>query len=153
FSHSLLGANWIAGEWLSEIALAAVYDHAGWSGVILLTAASAALAVALLTRFLLRRFEPLPALIAAAAATALLQPHLLARPHVLAMPLLVLWAGLLLAARDAERPPPFAALPIMLVWANTHGSFMFGLALAVFLAAEAVLHPATGSSRRAEATR
>src|SRR5207237_503378 len=82
----------------------------------------------------LRRFEPLPAVIAAVAAAALLLPHCLARPHVLALPLLVLWAGLLLVARDAERPPPFMALPVMVLWANLHGSFLFGLALAAFLA-------------------
>ncbi len=107
----------------------------------------------LLTHFLLRHFEPLPALIAAGAAAALLLPHALARPHVLALPLLVLWAGMLLAARDAERPPPFAALAVMVLWANLHGSFMFGLALAAFLGGEAVLQPGAGRSRWAEGRR
>ena len=147
FSHTLPGANWISSEWLAEIILAAVYDYFGWGGVILLTAASVALAVALLTHFLLRRVAPLPALIAAIAATALLQPHALARPHILALPLLVLWAGLLLAARDADRPPPFAALAVMVLWANLHGSFMFGLALAAFLGGEAVVQPPALRSR------
>ena len=148
FSHSLPGADWISSQWLAEIILAAVYDHFGWSGVILIAAASVALAVMLLTHFLLRDFEPLPALIAASAAVALLLPHALARPHVLALPLLVLWSGLLLAARDADRPPPFAAVAVMVLWANLHGSFMFGLALALFLGGEAVLQPGAGRSRR-----
>ncbi len=157
FSHSMPGAAWLAPEWLAELIFAAVYNHTGWSGVILVAAASVAVAIALLTHFLLRRFEPLPALIAAAAAAALLLPHVLARPHVLALPLLVLWTGLLLAARDAaedaNRPPPFAALPIIVLWANLHASFMFGLALAIFLGGEAVLRPAAGASRRSEAVR
>ena len=157
FSHSLPGASWIASEWLAEIAFAAIYDQAGWGGVILLAAACVAIAVGLLTHFLLRHLEPLPALIAAVAGAALLLPHVLARPHVLALPLLVLWAGSLFAARDAaqdaNRGPPFAALPVMVLWANIHGSFMFGLALAAFVAAEAVLWPAAGRSRRAEASR
>src|SRR5713226_6761591 len=147
FSHSLPGATWIASEWLAEIILAVIYDHAGWGGIILLAAASVALAVTLLTHFLLRQFEPLPAVIAAVAAAALLLPHSLARPHVLALPLLVLWAGLLLAARDDERPPPFAALALMVLWANLHGSFLFGLALAAFLGCEAVVQPGAGRSR------
>src|SRR5205807_297202 len=97
--------------------------------------------------FLLRRLPPLPALIGAAAAAALLLPHALARPHVLALPLLVLWSGLLLAARDADRPPPFTALAVMVLWANLHGSFAFGLALAAVLAGEAVVQRGAGRSR------
>ena len=103
----ITGAHWISSEWLAQIVLALVYDGFGWSGVILAAAASVAVAVALLTHFLLRRVAPLPALLAALAAAALLQAHALARPHALALPLFVAWTALLLAARDAERGPPF----------------------------------------------
>jgi hypothetical protein len=152
FSHSMLGAHWVSSEWLAQVLLAAVHDHLGWSGVVVLAASCVAVAVGLLTRFLLGRWPVLPALIAAALATAMLQPHCLARPHVVALPLLVLWAAVLLDARDRGRAPPFAALPIMALWTNLHGSFLFGLAFAAFLAAEAVLQPG-GSSRMAEARR
>jgi len=54
FSFSMHGAPWITFEWLSEIIYAAVYAHSGWNGVVALAAAVAALAVGLLTRFLLR---------------------------------------------------------------------------------------------------
>src|SRR5688572_13658861 len=93
FSHSMPGASWISSEWLAQIALAAVYDHFGWGGVILLTAASVVVAVGLLSHFLLRRLPVLPTLVAAGAAIALLQPHIVARPHILALPLLVLWSA------------------------------------------------------------
>lgn len=152
FSHSMPGALWLSPEWLAEIVLAAVYDRCGWGGLILITAAAAAASLALLTHFLLRRLPPLPALLAAAAGAALLEPHILARPHVLALPLLVWWSGRLFAARDDGRGPPFAALPILALWANLHSSFLFGLALAAYLAGEAVLSPAT-PSRLAEAKR
>jgi hypothetical protein len=152
FSHSMPGARWISSEWLPQVALAAVYDHFGWGGVILLAAASTAFAVGLLTHFLLRRLPPLPALVAAVAALALLQPHCLARPHVLALPILVLWSGALLAARDESRAPPWALLPVMALWANLHGSFLFGLVLAAFLAADAVWQ-AGPALRRAAAVR
>jgi hypothetical protein len=152
FSHSMPGAAWVCGEWLAELALAASYRLGGWGGVIVLTAACGAAALALLAHFLLRRLPPLPALVAVAAAAELLEPHMLARPHILALPLLVLWSALLLAARDAGRGPPFAALPVMTLWANLHGSFLFGLALAAFLGCEAVLRPGA-PTRRAEALR
>jgi hypothetical protein len=143
FSHSFAGATWVSHEWLAEIVLAAIYDLAGWSGLVLLTATAFAISLALLTRFLLRWAEPFSALIAVVLGGALVQGHLLARPHLLALPLLVLWSGALFAARDTGAGPPFRLLPVMVLWANLHGGFMFGLGLALFLSAEAVLAPGT----------
>ncbi|MBV9552040.1 MAG: hypothetical protein JO032_04530 [Alphaproteobacteria bacterium] len=153
FSFTVPGARWLAGEWGGELVLALAWRLAGWGGTVVLAAACFALALGLLTRFLLRRLAPLPAALAALAGAALVQPHLLARPHVLALPLLVLWCGALLGARDDAAAPPWRALPAMTLWASLHGSFMFGLALAGFVAAEAVLRPAPGVARAAEARR
>jgi hypothetical protein len=151
FSHSMAGAAWLPHEWLAEIGLAAAFALAGWTGVVLLAAASFALAVALLLRLLLDRMEPLAALVAVVAAIALLMPHLVARPHLLALPLLVVWCGRLFAARDDDRLPSLWLLPVMMLWANLHASFVFGLALASFLAVEAVLSAGSGQARRAAA--
>jgi hypothetical protein len=153
WSHTMTGAVWVPAEWLGEIVLAFIWGATGWGGIVILTAASFALAIALLAAFLLRRLPPLPAAIATLAGAVLVLPHLLARPHVLALPVLVAWCGALVAARDDERGPPWAILPVMALWANLHGSFMFGLALAEFFAAEAVLYPAAGHSRLVEAKR
>ncbi len=139
FSYTFAGARWVPHEWLAELVLAAVYRAAGWSGLVLLTIACFAASLGLLTRFLLRSAEPFSALIAVGLAAAMVEAHLLARPHMLAMPLLVLWSGALFAARDAGEAPPFRLLPAMALWANLHDSFMFGLLLAFYLAAEAVL--------------
>jgi hypothetical protein len=139
FSYTFAGARWVPHEWLAELVMAAVYRVAGWSGLVLLTIACFAASLALLTRFLLRRAEPFSALIAVALAAAMVEGHLLARPHLLAMPLLVLWSGMLFAARDAGRAPPFWLLPVMALWANLHDSYLFGLLLACYLAGEAAL--------------
>ena len=141
FSHSLVGAAWVPHEWLAEIILALVYDAAGWSGLVLLAAACFAASMALLTRYLLRYFEPFSALIAVTLGAALVLGHLLVRPHLLALPLLVIWSGELFAAADARSAPPAWLLPLVALWANLHGSFMFGLALVLFLGAGAVLSP------------
>jgi len=153
FSFTQAGAHWVPGEWLGELALAAVYAGTSWGGVIVLSAACFGVAIGLLAWFLSRRLGPLPAVIAALAGAVLVLPHLLARPHVMALPLLVLWCGALLAARDDGRPPPWVLLPVMVLWANLHGSFLFGIALAGFCGVEAVLRPAPGQSRPAEARR
>ena len=150
FSHSLAGADWVPHEWLAEILLAASYALAGWSGPTVLTAASFAAGVALLTRFLLCYLEPFSTLIAVILGAALTLGHLLARPHLLALPLLVIWSGVLFAARDTKSGPPLRLLPVMILWANLHGSFMFGLALTLLLAVEAVLSP---GQRAIEASR
>ncbi|HUC66493.1 MAG TPA: hypothetical protein VMA53_13735 [Stellaceae bacterium] len=148
FSHSMAGATWVAHEWLSELLLAFVYDRFGWPAVALLAALCFAGALALLTRRLLAHFEPFSALIVVGASCALLLPHLVARAHVLAFPLLVVWSAGLISARDHSRAPPLWLLPVMTLWANLHGGFMFGLALAGFFGAEAVLAAASWSERR-----
>jgi hypothetical protein len=69
---------------------------------------------------------------------ALTVPHLLARPHVLAMPLMVAWVGGMVAAADRHGAPSFWLLPLMALWANLHGGFVFGLVLIAPVALDAV---------------
>lgn len=153
FSHSMPGARWIPHEWLAELVLALVYGAAGWGGLILLTALCFALSLALLTRYLLACGELYSTLIAVILAALMLLPHVLARPHILALPLLVAWCGSLTATRDEGRSPPLGLLPLMTLWANLHGSFMFGLGVAGFLAIDAGFNPAAGESRWSELKR
>jgi hypothetical protein len=153
FSYTMAGAHWAPSEWLGEAILAAIYIVSSWGGVVVLTAACFGVAIGLLTWFLSRRLAPLPAVIAALAGAVLVLPHLLARSHVLALPLMVWWCGVLIAARDEERGPPWALLPVMVLWANLHASFLFGIALAGFLGGEATLYPAAGRTRASEIRR
>jgi len=141
FSHSLAGASWIPHEWLAEVVLALVYGAGGWGGIVLAGAACFAVSMTVLTRFLLRHYEPFSALIVVIMGGSLVLGHLLVRPHLIALPLLVIWCGYLLAARDTGSAPPAWLLGVMLLWANLHGSFMFGLALVMFLGVEAILSP------------
>lgn len=152
FSHSMPGAPWTVHEWLAEIVMAIVFNISGWGGLIVVTVVCFAITFAILTRYLLRHFEPLSALIIVGASVSVTVPHLLARPHILALPLLVLWCGANFSARDAGRRPPFWLLPVMVLWANLHGSFAFGIALSGYLALEAVLWPGP-SGRLKEASR
>jgi hypothetical protein len=138
FSQTMRGEHWIAFEWLSEIAYASAQSLGGWLGVVALAAGATAIAFGLLTRFLLREWPPIPALIAVLAAFVLASPHILARPHILALPLMVAWVAALIRAVDEKRTPPWQLLALMTVWANLHGSFTFGLAMAGAIACEAL---------------
>jgi hypothetical protein len=138
FSLTMRGAPWIAFEWLSQVAYATALSLGGWVTVTALAAASASASFGLLTRFLLRHWQPVPVLIAVLAAFVLVSPHILARPHILALPLIVLWVGTLIRATDEQRAPPWQLLPVMILWANLHGSFTLGLAIAGAIACDAL---------------
>ena len=152
FSYTMPGAPWIAHEWLAEILYAGAYSLGGWSATVGLAAAAFATALAILTRYLLRHLEPLYSLVLASMAFSMASPHLLARPHTLAAPLLVYWTVALLRARELNRAPPLWVALLMVLWANLHGSFVFGLALGGAFSAEAVL-AAEGSAARWHAAR
>jgi hypothetical protein len=138
FSNSMPGAPWVAHEWLAEVATAAIFDNLGWAGLVVAAAAAFALAMAALTRTLLRFLEPVHALAGMATAWGMCLPHLLARPHTFAMPLMALWLGALVEARSRGRTPAAPTALVMLVWANLHGGYMLGLVLAALFGAEAV---------------
>jgi hypothetical protein len=140
FSFSMHGAPWIAFEWLSEVIYAAVYALSGWGGVVALAAAVIALAVGLLMRFLLRELSPMPALLIGIPAVVLLAPHMLARPHVLALPVMVAWAAALVHCMDRRAAPPYWALPLLVLWANLHGSVVLALGLIGPAVLEALLN-------------
>ena len=149
FSYTFRGGIWVPHEWLAEVAFAAVYRGLSWGGVIVLTALAIAAAFALLTDALQSALGPRRALIGAALAFLLTEPHLLARPHVLALPLLVIWMAAVIRAGDADRAPSLALLPVMTLWCNLHGGFVVGLLFAGLLAGEAVLRAPAAGRRKA----
>lgn len=139
FSHTMRGAPWTAHEWLSEVILALAHQASGWAGVAAVTALAFASTLAILTRFLLKTLEPVHVLMFVAFAAMMVAPHLHARPHVLAMPLIVIWTAYLARAGDQGTTPSLWLLPVMTLWANLHGGFTLGLALALAFALEGVL--------------
>lgn len=139
FSFTFAGRPWHAHEWLAEAIMAATHAADGWSGLAFLTAASVT-ALMLTVGIEVRRWvSPLALAVILLALFATLAPYILARPHVLAWPLLAGWAVLLMRAREAGRAPPLAAAVLMLVWANLHASFIFGLLLIGPFALEALV--------------
>src|SRR5947207_2140305 len=138
YSYTMRGQPWISTQWLAQAMYAEAYAVAGWTGPVVLASIAIAATFALLARFVAKRLSESATLVAIAAALALTVPHLLARPHVLALPILVAWAAGLIAAADRREAPSYWLLPLMTLWANLHGGFMFGLLLVGGLALDAL---------------
>jgi hypothetical protein len=139
FSFTARGRAWTAHEWLSEVIMAGAFAAGSWVALSILFAAAVAgtiLVAGLHARLFMR---PLHAVAAVILHFIFLEPSLLARPHALAWPLLAGWTILLLRARKAHCAPPLAATALILLWANMHASFIFGLVLAAFFAFEALV--------------
>ena len=133
----VVGLSW--GGVLAQVMYAKAYSLAGWAGPVVLAATAIGATFALLAKFVSRYLRESTTLVFVAAALALTVPHLLARPHVLALPVMVAWAGHLIAAADRRTVPSFWLLPLMMLWANLHGGFVFGLVLIGAVAVDAVL--------------
>jgi hypothetical protein len=152
YSFTMRGHPWISMQWVYEVLCAKAHALFGWSGPVVLTAAASALTFALLAKFLSRHLSQSATIVFVSAALALTAGHLLARPHVLALPVMVAWAGGLIDAADRRDAPSFWLLPLLALWANLHGGFIFGLVLVGPVALDAVVS-ADAASRKSLALR
>jgi protein-S-isoprenylcysteine O-methyltransferase Ste14 len=148
FSATMRGAPWTAHEWLAELMFAGAFGVLGWAGVTALTALATACAFAMLGSALCRTLPLRGVVVTLALSFLLIAPHLVARPHVLAMPAMVGWMAGLVKARADDRAPSLALLPLLVLWANLHGSFPLAFLLAGFFAIEAVLAAPDRVARR-----
>lgn len=147
FSHTFRGHPWIARDWLGDLIFYAAYSLSGLRGVVIVTGGAIALAYALLFLMLARTMRLTIAIGVAAVALALSISHLHARTQIFGDVLIVAWVATLVRAVDTRASPSLMLLPIMTLWANVHGSFVAGLALAIALAAEAVFESPAGERR------
>lgn len=140
FSFTFAGRPWQTHEWLSEVLMALGFRLGGWSGVALLTAAALGATAGLLARHAGRWLSGVRLVAVVVIGLATLSPSLLARPHILVLPLLEMWTAELVIARSEGRmPDPRRLAPLMILWANMHASFLFGLALAGAFGLDAVV--------------
>ena len=129
YSFTKYGDYWISSSWLAQVLFAGAYRIFGWAGPLSLAAAAAASTFAWLTSVLCRRMQPAYAILIAFVALLVSVTHLFARPHVLALPVMFAWAYGLLSASERREAPSFWLLPLLALWANLHGGFVFGLVL------------------------
>ena len=139
FSYTVRGKSWTNLEWLSEIVMTPVWRAGGWSALVLMFGLAVGALAWILGSELARRLKPLSWACALALALACTTQSWLARPHLLVLPILALWTVQMMHAREKDRAPGLWLLPVMTLWANLHGSFLFGLLLIGPFALEALM--------------
>jgi hypothetical protein len=152
YSFTKSGDYWISSSWLAQVLFAGAYRVFGWSGPLSLTVAAAATTFAWLTSILCRRMPAAYAILIAFVAVLISGTHLFVRPHVLALPVMFAWAHGLLSASERREAPSFWLLPLLALWANLHGGFVFGLVLVGGFGLDALWN-ASAESRRPLALR
>ena len=132
FSYTAAGKPWISTEWLSEVIFAVAFKLGGWRAVVGMTAITCGAIIGLLSFYLLQNLRFSVAVAWVSFSAAPISSHFLARPHIFSYVLLVIWTIKLIDAYDRDNFKTSSLLvfaPLMVLWANLHGSFTFGLAL------------------------
>ena len=129
FSFSKPGAAWFAWEWLSDVAMAALFQLGGLKAITLAAGALIALYATLLLRYALwLGANALAAALLTLLAVGASSMHFLARPHLFT--LLLLPGCLWLVQVDLRKQTPWlwTLIPVAVLWTNLHGGFFMFLA-------------------------
>ena len=134
FTFTRGGEPWIAQQWLGEVAMAAGYSLGGWDTLLLAaTTLLAALFAWLAARLLRAGLHWLATAVILVLVAAASSHSFHVRPHLVTM----LLTGVTFAALldvEAKRRPLSHLLwlaPLFLLWANTHGGVLGGIATVV----------------------
>lgn len=140
FSHNTDGLSWIAHEWLAQILMALSFEWSGFFGLRILVASLFSLAIVCQSLFLLNRIPAIYAIFLIALSFVSLLGHHLARPHIFTWPIVIIWLTILLNRLEKKQwRAPYILLPLMVLWANLHGSFILGLMMIPFFFIETLL--------------
>ncbi len=130
FSFTAGGSAWLNQQWGAQVVLALVFKWLGWAGLAM--AHAVLVGTIFLFVYLACRAKGPPARISAwvsLAAFAASLVNLSLRPQLLGMAFFAL--ALWLVVDRKRHPLRFLAIPVLVaVWANVHGSFIFGPLLA-----------------------
>src|SRR5262245_60199773 len=141
FSYTAAGRPWVAHEWLWELMVFLIYQHAGWAVAVLLSATIVTLAYAVLYR-LLRQLGANEILSAALVlwAALLAAPNFGVRPREVTYLLFTFYLSRLFLYRDGRIRHLWVLPPLMVAWVNLHGGFVLGLGVLGLFVIAGVLH-------------
>jgi hypothetical protein len=133
YSFTVAGTPWMAFEWLGDVLLGAVDRAAGLQGLdALLIVLGSAVLLALYAYATLRSGKCKAGFVTAAALYVLATPSFSLRPQMLGYLFLILTLIALELFRRGKSGAIWFLPPLLLVWINTHGSFIVGL-LVIFV--------------------
>ena len=140
-SWTVAGQPTSSDQWLGQALWRLAYDAGGWRGVVALRALTIALLVGVIAYTALRERprRPLGAVIAALPAIALSRFVWTERPELFGFVCFALLVALLRAARAGSAAALYWIPPLILLWANLHGSFALGVVLVVLVAIEGAI--------------
>ena len=128
YSFTVSGHPWLAYEWLGEVLFAAVSRLAGVQGLdALLIVLGSAVILALYYFATLRSGNSKAGFIATSVLLILATPSFSLRPQMLGYLFLVLTLSCLELFRQGKRGALWFLPAIMLLWVNTHGSWIIGV--------------------------
>jgi hypothetical protein len=128
YSFTARGAAWIAYEWLGEVLLALAARAGGLMGLVMFQKAIVVLVALLLYCYAyLRSGSAKAACIAATIVLPIAPVAFTLRPQTIGYVFLLLALICLERFRQGHAKALWLLPPLFVVWANTHGSFVFGL--------------------------
>jgi len=141
YSWTVAGRPILVDQWLGQLVLSLAYTIGSWRGIVTLRsiAAGAIAAIVVWNALAERPRRPLIAVLAALPALALSRFAWTDRPELLGLLCFTILVALLRAGRRGALRAFALCPPLLLVWANLHGSYALGLGLAVLVALERML--------------
>ncbi|MBM4435163.1 MAG: hypothetical protein FJ028_08700, partial [Chloroflexi bacterium] len=138
FSWTARGAPVATDQWLGQLLLYAAYSAGSWIGVLGLRAVAVAVLVGCIAAAALARrpSAPLASIAIAVPSIVLSRSIWVERPELLGA---ALFAALVLLLQLPGRAPLLLAAPLLVVWANVHGSFALGSGLVLLVSAHGIL--------------
>jgi hypothetical protein len=130
FSWTMLGRKWIAHEWLTEIVFGALHRLGGWPALVLYAVVVITTSWAIVARTCRRLGASAFWANTITGVAALSCLHTWgARPQMLSLLFGAIYADLLIGAWQGRPRVLVWCVPIMLVWCNMHGGYMFGISM------------------------
>ncbi len=151
FSFTQHGESWLAQQWLGELAMAAVHRLSALDGVITMGVSIITLIFA--TIFWSARRSGLPVAVCGLLTILTIAAssyHFIPRPHLFTILAILL---LMLVLEKIERQPDriywsLTLPPLFLIWINTHGGALGGIAIFALYGLFWLLQPYVGLLRR-----
>ena len=132
YSFTRAGEPYVAHEWLAQVLFWMIFRAAGVDGLILVKPLALLVTALLLWRASLAQGAgPVAALWGSVLAIAAMTSHLFVRPHLFTFMMLAATSLLLVRVRAADRKSLWILTALQLLWANLHGGFILGPALAL----------------------